>query len=515
MKFSQIVGPSYRSQSVNANAQACVNQYPEKDETGEGRSPYQSLPTPGLKPFFVPRGGAGEIGPIGSIFQTPNGSVYAIIGLTPASDGRPRFEVLQIASDGSGVRLVGSYTGLGVETSVNVAISSQYAAFAIGTPGVANSGLLVYFDHTAPFPTLNVAVLTGGVASVVFLDGYFLALIQNSSKVQYTLDVTTWDALDIFQVSVTSDYVTSMIVDHRELILCGAVDTVVYNNVGDADNPFQPNPSGFIQQGIAAPPSLIQLDNTVFFIGGDGRGNGIGWRLNGYTPQRVTTKAVEFAWQGYSTIADAVAYPYQDQGHSFWVIYFPTANKTWVYDVGENAWHEREHRDPTTGIAEAHRSWVHQFAFGKHLVGDWKTGNIYEMHIPVTDGNGGWNFVTDELTAGVKDPIRRYRRATHVTKGGERVFIDSLQVFVEPGLGPIPALVDGDGNPRGPILSLSVSKDGGHSFGQEMERDCGQAGEFNRRVIWRRLGQGRDIVLELSASDPIPWRIIDAELIAS
>ena len=103
--------------------------------------------------------------------------------------------------------------------------------------------------------------------------------------------------------------------------------------------PFDVIPGGFIEQGTSCIAPPVKLDNSIFWMGGDERGAGIGWRAEGYTPRRISTHAIELAWQGYATIADMVSYAYQDQGHSFWVLYFPTANATWVYDVASGMWH--------------------------------------------------------------------------------------------------------------------------------------------------------------------------------
>jgi hypothetical protein len=46
-----LVGPSYALPSVNADSQACVNLYPELDESGAGNAPIILLPTPGTKVF--------------------------------------------------------------------------------------------------------------------------------------------------------------------------------------------------------------------------------------------------------------------------------------------------------------------------------------------------------------------------------------------------------------------------------------------------------------------------------
>ena len=62
---------------------------------------------------------------------------------------------------------------------------------------------------------------------------------------------------------------------------------------------------------------------------------------------------------------------------------------------------------------------------------------------------------------------------------------------------------------RGPQLAISISRDGSKTFGPEHLLDCGQAGEFRKRVILRRIGQARDFVFDIVATDAAPWRIIE------
>jgi hypothetical protein len=68
---------------------------------------------------------------------------------------------------------------------------------------------------------------------------------------------------------------------------------------------------------------------------------GIVYRANGYTAQRISTHAVEWQIQQYGNLSDAIAYTYQQDGHSFYVLIFPSANTTWVFDVATSLWHER------------------------------------------------------------------------------------------------------------------------------------------------------------------------------
>lgn len=374
---------------------------------------------------------------------------------------------------------------------------------------IASAGSAYVFDLMANTLTLiPPATFSGPVSLVGYSDGFFIALIANSGTfyISGPLNANDWVTNGAAVVSVFPDNIVSMLVDHREIWFFSASKTVVYYDSGNIF-PFDVVAGGFIEQGIAAKFGPVRLDNTIFWPGSDDRGNGVVWRAQGYTPARVSNHAVEFALQGFSRMDDCIAFGYQDQGHTFYVMYFPTADKTWVYDASTNMWHERGFYDLNIANFKAAHYQVHTFNFGKHLVGDWSSNNIYQMHIPVENGSGGWDFATDN-----ENPIRRVRRAPHVSNEQKRIFHSRLQVYLESGLGPTPPLLDGAGNPRDPQMNLRWSNDSGHSWSNDMTVDVGKTGDFGKRAIFRRLGSARDRVYELSCSDPIPWRITDAFL---
>jgi hypothetical protein len=373
---------------------------------------------------------------------------------------------------------------------------------------MTSAGRLFLFNLTSnllqEIDTTTGAALQGSVIQIGFTDSYFIALLANSQKFQISasLNGTLWDPSFIAQIEDYQDNVVSMIVDHREPWFLGQEHSEVYYDSGNPLFPFLPIPGSFIEQGCAATFAVSQLDNSIFWIWKDKRGQGVGCRAVGYAPTRITTHAVELAWKSYPKISDAESYSYQEDGHSFWVIYFPSANggagATWVYDVATQLWHERAYG---VGPFTAHRSRCYCYAFGQGLVGDWASGNIYSMSI---------NYLTD-----FGNPIARLRRAPHVSSEQVWLHHQQLQVDMETGLGPQPPLLDGQGNPRGPQVYLRWSDDGGHNWSNSYARDAGQAGDFTKRVIWRRLGRSRDRVYEFLCTDPIPVRIIDSYLIAT
>lgn len=527
-----IVGGSYTIQAQNANAQMSMNLYLENDESGSGKSPNSLLSTPGKRVFLQ-----NTLGPPRG-FLSINGRTFVVQGGSATN-----FLELTLNNSGQGIGV-----GLGQvgDDGLPVSMCSNGDVLLI-----ASAGVVYLYDMTGPGGFSQVTALSGiPISFVGFLDSYFLALRKNSRIFQTSgiEDGTVWDPLDVNEISVFGDNVPTMFVDHRLIWFLGLTKTVVYYDSGDASTPFLPVPGGFIEQGIKAMNSTAKLDNSIFWLGGDERGAGIIWRANGYTPIRVSTFAVEYAIQGYDRIDDAVSYSYQDQGHSFYVLYFPTAKAgpngdtaTWVFDQATNQWHQRGFWDTNFGKFEADRAWNHVYAqfrqpngtiINKHLVGDWFAGNIFETSIL---------FYDDAGTA-----IRRVRRANYIGDEQKWQFHSELQVDVEVGLGndtPAPwdnsipyaiaslvsyndayyvaltaviAGVQPDTHPSSwapttagidPQMCLRWSDNGAQTWSNEHWVSCGKGGEYLVRAIWRRLGRTRSRVYEISMTDPIPWRI--------
>lgn len=63
-----------------------------------------------------------------------------------------------------------------------------------------------------------------------------------------------------------------------------------------------------------------------------------------------------------------------------------------------------------------------------------------------------------------------------------------------------------------PQVMMRLSNDGGKTWGLERWRGAGKTGEYNKRIVWYRLGQGRKRVFEISTTDNIPWRLLGASI---
>jgi hypothetical protein len=198
-------------------------------------------------------------------------------------------------------------------------------------------------------------------------------------------------------------------------------------------------------------------------------------------------------------MSDAVGYTYQQDGHAFYVLNFPTADVTWVYDVATQGWHERA--GFSNGLFTRNRGNCQCNFRGNILVGDFENGNIYQL---------------DLVQYADHDQPQKWLRSWRALPTGQnnlkRTSQHSLQLTCESGVG----LNTGQG--YDPQVMLRWSDDGGHTWSNEHWASIGKIGEYGFRAIWRRLGMTlklRDRVYEVSGTDPVKIDIVGAELIIS
>ena len=443
--FKEFIGPAFEARSVRADSQRLINLYPEPVGNGE----HVLYNTPGLATFCTL-----PSSPVRGLWAGEN-RLFAVAGS----------HLYEIASNG-GVTdrgAVGGGTGL-AQVFPN---GSQLAVVAGGYLYVDTGTTIVQvqFDGDTEYVS---------AAAGAFLDGYFIVIRPSTKNIAISAlnDGLTWDALDDRNKEAYPDNALQLLADHEDLWIFGSETTEVWRNTGAADFPLERDPGAFVHMGIAAAQTAVRLAGGVGWLGKDARGGPVAYRAQGYVPKRVSTHAVEYAWSLYSTVTDAEAFAYQEHGHEFWQINFPTGNASWVYDANNGLWHQRAYG---SGLDRS-RARVHAYQYGKHLVGDHTSGVVYALSS---------NTYTDGGTA-----VRRIRRAAHVNEELRPISYSSLKIDHEYSASLTHA--------------LSWSDDGGVNFSTPRAPDGFDLshGTAARKLCasWRRLGAGRDRVFEYEVS---------------
>lgn len=340
----------------------------------------------------------------------------------------------------------------------------------------------------------TITVLGGAVTDVTLTDDgqdYVIGDVLSASNTDlggsgsgfaYSVDGihgAAFDPLDIAAKTGSADNIVAAPTVHGELWLIGELTTEVWYDAGAADFAYQRIQGAFVDHGCAAPYSIASVDISLLWLSQDRQGNCIVLMTEGYSVRRVSVHALETEWQAYETISDAIGYVFQIGGHAFYRLIFPTADKSFDFDISENQWHGVVSID-ANGVHHRHRSNCFAYAYDRTLVGDYQNGNLYDMRIDVFTDNG-----TD---------IPRIRRFPHLIDDGKRVVYDGFQADMAPGQ------ITSGTSADPPQVFLRWSDDRGFSFGNAVAQSMGGPGQYIVSMQWNRLGYARDRVFELSWS---------------
>jgi hypothetical protein len=469
------IGGAYEAGSLNFDAQRCVNLYPEMGGP-QSKTPAALRGAPGLLLFasILAIGGDGR-----GLHVTSTGRCFAVVGSS-------LFEVLANKT----VTLRGSLATL--FGRVSMADNGQGASG--GNQLVIVDGLFGYiFDLVANTLTaIADADFPNGTRRVTFMDGYFAVPAPNSGRyfISDLYDGTAWNALDFEDASGSPDNLNSILANGRDLWLFGDQSTEVAYDSGNPDFPFQRVPGSFSEVGCVAPYSVAKMQGSVYWLGGSKEGNGVVFRSQGYTPIPISNHAIEGDFLRYGAIDDAIGETYQQEGHWFYQLTFPTGNKTWAYDAKTGLWHERAYRDPSTGQFERHRGAAICFFAGRVLVLDHSNGNLYEYSLSTYSDNS--------------DPLVALRTTGHLAFDRRKFIVHAFEIEMETGVG----LVTGQG--ADPQIQLQWSDDGAHTWSNLHDKSIGKIGETTVRVRWRRQGMTRGRCWRILLSDPVKRFFIGA-----
>ena len=481
---------AYQARSIIANCQRSVNLYGEQNPE-DAPVPFTYYPTPGLVAFGAPA----QTGPGRGIYRASNGVLYAVVNQQFCS-----------------VDASGNFTVLGaLNFSATTPVSmkdNQTTLFIVDGTGAGYT----YGLYSGTFAAMSDPAFYGS-DRVDFTDTYFV-FNKPATGIFYisNSNATTFNSLWFADKIGAQDLLVVAAVVHREIWLLGERTSEVWINSGAADFPYQIMTGAFIQHGCAAKYSVAQMGDALFWLGQDDQGGNVVLKGQGYQSMRVSTHAIETALASYATVADAVGYTYQQEGHQFYVLTFPTADKTWVLDIVSNQWHERVWLD-SNGVEHRHRGISAAYAYGKNLVQDWQTGQIYAFDLNTYTDNGA--------------PIIRRRGFPHMGNNGNRVFyrqfIADMEVGRDPntqidvalgpdvvadtGLAPdvVPVFLGADTAYQtipGKVY-LRYSDDRGATWSDPIDDDLGATGEYLASLQYQRLGMARDRVFELFWSAPI------------
>jgi hypothetical protein len=461
-----LFGLSQQGKSSTVSSEQHLNLYAEITPEGDkGRVAYYG--TPGLSLFYsfgdTPVRGSIAVGDYkydvhrGTFWQVDNAGTKVNRGSIGTTSGR----------------VVMAYNG----TQIAIVDGTSY---------------YVYTMATNTFVTVT-ANLVGTPIDITFQDGYgILSYADGKFQITASYDFTTLDALDFATAESNPDRLVRGIADHGEIVLLGSETVEFWGNTGGQDFPYSNQRGSTLEFGLAAASSLVKYNDSLAGVFKNKMGQVQVMMLAGHAIKPLSTQEHSDIINSYTTVSDATAFSYMLGGHPMLQVNFPSAGKSWLHDASTGLWSKLE-----SGLNGArHRAEIHTDFLSKPRVSDYENGNVYTLDPDVYTDNG---------TA-----IKRRIRTKHLLSNYDRMVVHKLQVDFETGVG----IATGQGSD--PQVMLRISRDNGHTWGNELWTSMGAIGKYLTRAIWRRLGAARDWVLEFTITDPVKVVItggaIDAEV---
>lgn len=497
--------------------QMAINYYPEVDP-GNSKEVLGLLGCPGLTQLVAaPGGGAPGFDSTMTVWPQPySGPDLPVRGLwelpanTDATDGS--------TVDNTALAVIGNTCYLVTATFTSPTVFPTLSLTAVGTLQTSSGpvcirdnnigGMAVIVDGPyGYFYNIKTKAFTQitdpnflGADTVAFIDGWWI-FNKPGTQTFYTnaqAYSTSFDALYFALKDAAADNLVAVMENKELLWLIGDKTTEVWYDAGGATFPFQRIVGTVLQSGCKAKHSVsrfgAQGQEGLIWFGRSERGENVIIKTQGFIDQVVSTPSFSAEVSQYPTTDDAIGYTYQEDTHEFYVLIFPTADTCWCYDGQSGLLHKRLSYDPYAQAFHRHRSNAFMNFAGMRIVGDYQNGALYWLtRNSYTDA--GW-------------PLLAKRRAPHIWDKGQRgrVFMQSLQLDFNVGVG----------NPSGmgsnPQCGLAISRDGGKTFGNRVYAPMGKIGEYRTRTMWRRLGWGRDNVVDIEVIDPVNRDLVGATL---
>lgn len=470
-----LIQGAYTARSYIAEAQRCINLYPEVDPQ-DAPFPTTHYPCPGLTLQSQPP----TPGPGRGLYRSTDGRLFVVVG-----------DTLYFVTSGGQWQTIGTVANL--PSIVSMCDNATDLVAVDGSSG----------GYDVNMSNLTMKVINDkafyGSTLVNYADTYFIYNKPASQEWYYGVsNSVSFNPLTIAAKTAYADPLVAAIVIHREIWLIGQLTTEVWYNTGASDFTYGIMPGVFIEHGCAAPYSIARQDLQLFWVSQDLQGHSMIFMGESYAVKRISTYAIENEIQKYSTVADAVGFTYQQNGHTFYQVTFPSGDATWVYDVSTALWHQRASID-NDGNLHRHRAILSASCYGLNFALDFENGNLYSFDQDNYTDNGA--------------EIVYIRSFPHIKDNDVRVSYKYFIADMECGNAP------GILTPDAPLISLRWSDDGGFTWSNGIQQSMGGGGQYIKSVKWNRLGLARDRVFELSWSanvrTALNGAVIDPEAMAS
>jgi hypothetical protein len=285
-----------------------------------------------------------------------------------------------------------------------------------------------------------------------------------------------------------------------------------------------------IDYGCLNPATIAGNENIVVWLGGNEQSGPVIMYTTGGDAKRISTDGIDFRLTNLTNPTNSYGFLFRQDGHLLYQITFPDDNITYCYDFNSSKFFTLSDEYLNEHIAKKIAFFNEEYFFVTA-----QNGNVYQISTEFTTYDGAEiprirmcrnirlpdtsrfavNNVVFTLEQGVQPDI--VEDDLLYTESGEVIQTQSLEdlmvIYGTPDIIEVPLytengqiLLDGHGaelfateygmfaNTIPSVVELSISKDGGQSWGTRWAKTLNKKGNYKNRIIYWNLGAANDFV---------------------
>jgi hypothetical protein len=393
--------------------------------------------------------------------------------------------------------------------------------------------LYIYNYTTGSFTTPTIDFMPGYLS---YQNGRFVAASVGTStwRLSAVGDGNTWPDINTGTLQTKPDYVvaTQRFPGRGNLIyIFGNTVTEAWQDVGYALFPYQRMSSVNIDYGCLNPATIAFNENYIVWLAANEKSGPVIAYSTGGDINRISTDGIDFRFTQLKKPEDSYGFLFRQDGHLIYQITFVTDNVTYIYDFNTKKFFTLCDEYQNFHIAKK----VAYFNEAYYFV-SFTDGNLYQLGSQFTSYDGieiprvrvcrnirlpdGSRFAVNNITFTIEQGTQENIYATDelltesgfiiMTESGQNIEVstgglitityqpiqaeDDTLLLTESGQELLIAVQSDIQNPVPQAVHLSVSKNGGESFGTIWSKRLNSKGNFRNRLQYWNAGSANDFI---------------------
>lgn len=316
------------------------------------------------------------------------------------------------------------------------------------------------------------------------------------------------------------------------LYVMGATVTEPWQDIGANLFPYLKNSSLNIDYGCLNAATIAYNENIIVWLAANEKSGPVIAYSSGGDINRISTDGIDFKFTQLKNPANAYGFLFRQDGHLIYQITFPDDNLTYIYDFNTKLFFTLCDQNMNAHIAKRVAFFNNQYYFVSFI-----DGNLYQMSTQFTTYDGAEipririckplrlpdasrfavnnltftleqgtqvnTYLGDDLLTEAGDPLLTESGEVLETDVGITIFVDAPlmaetgdDLLTEDDQDIIATTIEDIPYAVPQVVNLTVSKNGGQSFGTIWTKQLNPPGDFKNRLIYWQLGAANDFTAQ-------------------